>query len=64
MRCRSTIRPTAACVSASVAGYHVIMRMQSVLTWITGIATIIYVALTVDEIDVLCERMNCGEPAA
>jgi purine-cytosine permease-like protein len=38
-------------VSASVAGYHVIMRMQSVLTWITGIATIVYVALTVDEID-------------
>jgi len=38
-------------VSASVAGYHVIMRMQSVLTWITGLATIVYVALTVDEID-------------
>ncbi len=38
-------------VSASVAGYHVIMRMQSVLTWITGIATIIYVGLTLDEID-------------
>jgi len=29
----------------------VIMRMQSVLTWITGIATIVYVALTLDEID-------------
>jgi nucleobase:cation symporter-1, NCS1 family len=38
-------------VSASVAGYHVIMRMQSVLTWITGIATIVYVALTLDEVD-------------
>jgi purine-cytosine permease-like protein len=38
-------------VSASVAGYHVIMRMQSVLTWITGIATIVYVVLTLDEID-------------
>jgi nucleobase:cation symporter-1, NCS1 family len=38
-------------VSASVAGYHVIMRMQSVLTWITGIATIVYVGLTIDEID-------------
>lgn len=38
-------------VSASVAGYHVIMRMQSVLTWITGIATIVYVGLTLDEID-------------
>jgi nucleobase:cation symporter-1, NCS1 family len=38
-------------VSASVAGYHVIMRMQSVLTWITGLATVVYVALTLDEID-------------
>src|SRR5687768_2723778 len=38
-------------VSASVAGYHVIMRMQSVLTWITGIATVVYVALTLDEVD-------------
>ena len=38
-------------VSASVAGYHVIMRMQSVLTWITGLATIVYVVLTLDEID-------------
>ena len=38
-------------VSASVAGYHVIMRMQSVLTWITGLATIVYVLLTLDEID-------------
>ena len=38
-------------VSASVAGYHVIMRMQSVLTWITGLATIVYMLLTLDEID-------------
>lgn len=38
-------------VAASVAGYHIIMRMQSVLTWLTGIATIGYIALTVDEID-------------
>ncbi len=38
-------------VSASVAGYHVIMRMQSVLTWITGLATIVYVVLTLDEVD-------------
>ena len=26
-------------VLASVAGYHIIMRMQSVLTWVTGIVT-------------------------
>ncbi len=37
-------------VAASVAGYHVIMRMQSVLTWITGIATVVYMVLTLDEI--------------
>ena len=38
-------------VTASVAGYHLIMRMQSWLTWITGAVTIVYVAMTVDEID-------------
>lgn len=38
-------------VAASVAGYHVIMRLQSVLTWLTGIVTVGYVALTLDEID-------------
>ena len=38
-------------VSASVAGYHVIMKMQSVLTWITGIVTVLYMALTVDDIN-------------
>ncbi|WP_101523992.1 purine-cytosine permease family protein [Nocardioides houyundeii] len=38
-------------VSASVAGYHVIMRMQSWLTWITGAVSILYIALTVDEVD-------------
>ena len=38
-------------VSASVAGYHIIMRMQSVLTWITGFVTVLYMALTLDDID-------------
>ncbi len=38
-------------VVASVAGYHLIMRMQSVLTWLTGAATIGYILLTVDQID-------------
>jgi nucleobase:cation symporter-1, NCS1 family len=38
-------------VSASVAGYHIIMRMQSVLTWITGIVTVLYMALTIDDIN-------------
>ncbi|GAB3036661.1 allantoin permease [Nocardioides flavus (ex Wang et al. 2016)] len=47
----ATVVVAALIVSASVAGYHVIMRMQSVLTWVTGVATVAYVALTVDEID-------------
>ncbi|NPD03210.1 allantoin permease [Nocardioides sp. zg-1308] len=47
----ATVVVAALIVSASVAGYHVIMRMQSVLTWITGLATIVYVLLTLDEID-------------
>ena len=38
-------------VTASVAGYHVIMRMQSWLTWITGIVSLLYMALTIDDID-------------
>ena len=37
-------------VAASVAGYHVIMRLQSWLTWITGIATVVYIALTVKDV--------------
>lgn len=46
----ATVLVAALIVAASVAGYHVIMRLQSVLTWITGAVTLIYVALTVDEI--------------
>lgn len=46
----ATVVVAALIVSASVAGYHVIMKMQSWLTWITGIATIIYLALTLDEV--------------
>ena len=38
-------------VTASVAGYHVIMRMQSWLTWITGVVTVVYMAMTLDDID-------------
>lgn len=46
----ATVVVAALIVSASVAGYHIIMRMQSWLTWITGIATIVYIALTLDEV--------------
>jgi purine-cytosine permease-like protein len=38
-------------VSASVAGYHVIMRLQSVLTWVTGAVTVLYIAFTLDRVD-------------
>ncbi len=32
-------------VLGAVAGYHIIMRMQSVLTWVTGVVTIIYLVM-------------------
>lgn len=35
----------------AVMGYHVIIRLQSVLTWATGILTLLYVLTTFDEID-------------
>ncbi|KRE40887.1 purine-cytosine permease family protein [Knoellia sp. Soil729] len=38
-------------VAAAVAGYHIIMRMQSVLTWVTGIITVLYVLMTVNHVD-------------
>ncbi len=38
-------------VLASVAGYHVIMRMQSILTWVTGVVTIVFVVVAAGEID-------------
>jgi NCS1 family nucleobase:cation symporter-1 len=38
-------------VVASVLGYHTIMKLQSVLTWITGAITIVYMVLTVGHID-------------
>lgn len=38
-------------VAASVLGYHTIMKLQSVLTWITGVVTVLYMALTIPRID-------------
>ena len=38
-------------VAASVAGYHIIMRMQSVLTWLTGAVTVLYILLTLGHVD-------------
>jgi NCS1 family nucleobase:cation symporter-1 len=47
----ATVVVAALIVSASVAGYHIIMRMQSVLTWVTGIVTVLYMVFTLDDID-------------
>lgn len=38
-------------VIASVLGYHMIMKLQSILTWITGIVTIIYCFLILPDVD-------------
>ncbi len=38
-------------VTFAVMGYHKIMRLQSILTWLTGILTVVYIAMTIDEID-------------
>jgi NCS1 family nucleobase:cation symporter-1 len=52
-------------VSASVAGYHIIMRLQSVLTWVTGIVTIVYIALTVGDVDwAAVQALPSGSPQA
>jgi purine-cytosine permease-like protein len=52
-------------VLASVAGYHTIMRLQSVLTWLTGAITIIYIALTFRDIDLgAVGEMPAGDPQA
>lgn len=48
----ATVAVAALIVVASVLGYHTIMKLQSVLTWITGAITILYVLLTFSHIDV------------
>ena len=47
----ATIAVAALFVIASVLGYHTIMKLQSVLTWVTGAITILYVILTFSHID-------------
>ncbi len=47
----ATIAVAALIVIASVLGYHTIMKLQSVLTWVTGAITILYVILTFSHID-------------
>ncbi|MDO5644633.1 MAG: cytosine permease [Dermabacter sp.] len=38
-------------VTASVLGYHTIMRMQSILTWATGAMTLLFLILVIPSID-------------
>ena len=38
-------------ILGAMAGYHIIMKMQAVLTWLTGFTTIIYVFLVIPAID-------------
>jgi len=51
LRIIATVIVAALIVAASVLGYHTIMKLQSVLTWITGAVTILYVILTIPHID-------------
>ncbi|WP_166985537.1 purine-cytosine permease family protein [Canibacter zhoujuaniae] len=47
----ATIVIAALIVGASVAGYHIIMRLQKIFTWVTAAITIIYVVLVAPSID-------------
>ncbi|SJM47650.1 purine-cytosine permease family protein [Agrococcus casei] len=47
----ATVVVAALIVVASVLGYHTIMRMQSILTWITGAVTVLYAVLAIPHID-------------
>ena len=46
----ATILVAALIVGASVLGYHTIMRLQSVLTWLTGAFTVLFLILTFSSI--------------
>ncbi len=47
----ATIAVAVLIVGASVLGYHTIMRLQSVLTWLTGAMTVLFLVLTFQHID-------------
>ncbi|GAA3940056.1 purine-cytosine permease family protein [Microbacterium soli] len=47
----ATVAVAALIVAASVLGYHTIMRLQSVLTWLTGAMTVLFLVLTFGSID-------------
>ena len=46
----SAIVVAALIILGAVAGFHIIMKMQAVLTWLTGITTIVYIILVVQHI--------------
>ena len=47
----ATVIVAALIVGASVLGYHTIMKLQSILTWVTGAMTILFLILTIPAID-------------
>ncbi len=47
----ATIIVAALIVAASVLGYHTIMKLQSILTWVTGAVTVLYIILVIPQID-------------
>ncbi|MDR2254981.1 MAG: cytosine permease [Arthrobacter sp.] len=47
----ATIVVAALIVGASVLGYHTIMKLQSWLTWITGLITVLYLILALPHVD-------------
>lgn len=47
----ASVTVAALIVLGAVAGYHTIMRLQSVLTWLTGLTTIVYIFLVFPAID-------------
>jgi NCS1 family nucleobase:cation symporter-1 len=38
-------------VGGGVLGFDVIMRMQTVITWVTGVLTVVYIVLVADQVD-------------
>jgi len=56
----ATVVVAALIVTASVLGYHTIMKLQSVLTWVTGIVTILYVILAIPHIDLAAVMAHPG----
>ncbi|WP_449277897.1 purine-cytosine permease family protein [Leucobacter sp. GX24907] len=51
LRVAATVIVAALIVVASVLGYHTIMKLQSVLTWVTGAVTVLYIVLAIPHID-------------